>query len=196
VSRLLLLRHGQSAWNAERRLQGQADPPLTAEGEAQARAAGALLEGQDVRHAVCSDLRRARRSAALAGFPEARLDPGWREIKVGDWSGRSVDDLRAEDRDAWRGWRAGRFTPPGAESWSAFAARIGEALAEFGGAEPTLAVTHGGVIRAVLSILLEIPPDRLAPIPPGSLTVVETGAWPRLRVYGATPTFGGQDAPD
>lgn len=196
MSRLFLVRHGQSTWNAERRLQGQADPPLTEAGEAQAVAARATLAGLPARRVVCSDLQRASRSAFLMGYPDAVPDPRWREIDVGDWSGRSIDALRSEDRQAWRGWRAGKVTPPGGESWAGFRARLGVALDEFGQEDDVLVVTHGGVIRAALSIVLGLAPDRLAPVPPGSLTVVETGSWPRLRTYGATPGPGSLDAPD
>lgn len=183
---LFLVRHGQSTWNAEGKLQGQADPPLTPEGENQAAAMGKLLAGVQFHRAVCSDLQRARRTALLMGYDRIHLDPRWREIDVGAWSGRSVDVLQAEDQDVWRSWWAGRSSPPGGEAWDMFHARVAEALAGFPREGATLVVTHGAVIRVTLSLLLGSALDGLAPPPSGSLTLIETGSGPRLRAYGAT----------
>src|SRR5438045_2002818 len=80
--RLILLRHGQSTWNADGLLQGQADPPLSPEGRREAAALawiGGRFAGD---HVVCSDMRRVRETAALVGHPAARIDPRWREIGV------------------------------------------------------------------------------------------------------------------
>ncbi len=181
MSRLLLVRHGESLWNAARRLQGQADPDLSPLGEAQARSLAPMLAAMGASVAICSDLRRASRTAALLGL-EAQPDPRWREIDVGDWSGRDIDELRAEDPERWREWRAGRFTPPGGEAWPAFRARLEHALAS--APDDAVVITHGGVVRAVTALFLDISPDRLAPVPPASVTILERGEWPRLRGYG------------
>ena len=74
MSRLFLVRHGESAWNAEGRLQGQAQAPLSDRGRDQARA----LRLPQL-PAVSSDLERAVETAALAGFPDAPTDARWRE---------------------------------------------------------------------------------------------------------------------
>ncbi len=188
MSRLALVRHGESTWNAERRLQGQADPPLTSAGESQVRALAPQLPELGIDRAICSDLRRAARTADLLEL-RAVPDPRWREIGVGDWTGRSIDALRAEDPDRWRGWRAGHFTPPGGETWVEFSSRLAEALAALPVGDVIL-VTHGGVIRALVAMLLDLSPDRLAPVPPASLTIVERGTWPRLRSYGLAAELG------
>ncbi len=157
MARLLLLRHGQSTWNAEGRWQGWADPPLSALGEAQALAMAAVLaDGPIFAGAFSSDLRRsvdtARILAEKLGLGGAEVEPDLRERDVGDWSGRTTDEIE----DLWPGaigaWRAGRLRgPPGGEPEVAFTARVVgavERLASRPGG-PLLLVTHGGVIRAL-----------------------------------------------
>jgi glucosyl-3-phosphoglycerate phosphatase len=193
MSRLVLIRHGQSVWNAERRLQGQADPPLSPLGETQARTLAPQLRDLGIERSVSSDLRRAAQTADLIGL-DTTPDARWREIDVGQWAGRHIDELRAEVGERWRGWRAGDYTPPGGERWPDFLARIAEAMAALPD-EDVAVVTHGGVVRAVVALLLDLPPDRLAPVPPASVSVLERGAWPRLRGYGLGAEVGRQ-SPD
>nr|WP_314444304.1 histidine phosphatase family protein [uncultured Sphingomonas sp.] len=193
MSRLVLVRHGQSIWNAERRLQGQADPPLSSLGAAQARGLAPQLRALRIARSFCSDLQRARQTAELTGLA-AKPDPLWREIDVGEWAGRNVGDLRDQEPALWRRWRAGEHTPPGGEPWSHFSGRITQALDSLPD-EDVIVVTHGGVVRAAVALLLEISPDLLAPTPPASITIVERGNWPRLRGYGISLDLG-RDAPD
>ena len=79
-ARLLLVRHGQSTYNAQARLQGQADPPLSDAGRREAELLEPALARFPEDRVVTSDLRRARETAALLGYPEARPDARWREI--------------------------------------------------------------------------------------------------------------------
>src|SRR4051794_35120525 len=110
-ARLVLVRHGESTDNAQRRLQGQADPSLSETGRAQARALrDALPRFEQV---VTSDLVRASETAALLGYPDARRDERWREIALGEWQGRSLADFEDETAYSWRG---GAITPAGGES--------------------------------------------------------------------------------
>lgn len=83
--RLLLVRHGQSEWNAGRVLQGQADVPLSDLGRAQAAALAPTIAALAPDRAVTSDLQRAAATAAILGYPDARPDPALREIDVGVW---------------------------------------------------------------------------------------------------------------
>src|SRR5919206_3871545 len=87
--RLLIVRHGESTWNAEERLQGQLDPPLSERGREQARALGAAVDltGFPPERIVCSDLTRARETAELLGVAPGRYDERWREIDIGEWGG-------------------------------------------------------------------------------------------------------------
>ena len=153
--RLLLVRHGQSTWNSDGRWQGQADPPLSALGEEQARdAAGRLVAGAFSR-VVASDLQRARLTAEiLAGTLqlEVELDPDLREIDVGDWT----EMTRAEIEVHWPGelaaWSEGRSeSTMGGESRTHLTDRVRAALARVAaGAAPgdtLLVVSHGALIR-------------------------------------------------
>jgi probable phosphoglycerate mutase len=146
---ILLVRHGESTWNAERRWQGHADPPLSTTGAAQARAAAPALTGIDA--VWCSDLIRARQTAELcapAGLV-AHADPLLRERDVGEWTGLTRDAI--EDR--YPGWLASGRRPDGWEDDGAFARRAWQALRGVVAAlEPgaqAVVVSHGGLIRAV-----------------------------------------------
>ena len=121
--RILLVRHGQSEWNAEKRLQGQADISLSEKGISQAEALRPVIEGIAPCRAITSDLRRARDTAGILGFPDAAPTKGLREVSVGDWTGRLIPDIIAEDSRGYAGWRAGTTAPPGGETWTDFVTR-------------------------------------------------------------------------
>jgi glucosyl-3-phosphoglycerate phosphatase len=126
MSRLYLIRHGETAWNAAKRLQGQADESLSDAGCDQVRRATGLVKGIRFDRIVSSDLKRATETADLLGLEPVTVDRRWREIDVGSWRGRNVAELREESPDAWRAWRAGRFTPPSGGSrprWPSFRRR-------------------------------------------------------------------------
>jgi broad specificity phosphatase PhoE len=155
----LILRHGQSAWNAEGRWQGWIDVPLTEAGEAQARARAEALaaDGIDVGIVYASDLQRAHRTAELiaaaigaAVVPDERL----RERNGGEWQGHTaaeIDERWPGMRELWRG-RA-LHAPPGAESDNTVLARFDAALPDIIDAtdpeRDAMIVTHGGLLRLV-----------------------------------------------
>ncbi len=175
MKRLMLVRHGESEWNAARRLQGQADIDLSPRGAAQAEALRGTISALAPDRVVTSSLQRARRTAALLGFPEAEAREELREIDVGEWTGLPIDRLVAQDADAYRGWRAGAYTPPGGEAWCDFTRRTGSFVrdAVAGDEERILLVSHGGVLRALLETLLSLSPERIVPVGPGSLTMLQ-----------------------
>ncbi|HZP28849.1 MAG TPA: histidine phosphatase family protein [Acidimicrobiia bacterium] len=151
---LLVVRHGQSTWNADGRWQGQADPPLSALGEQQAAAAGRTLHGCDA--VFSSDLERAVRTAEIIatsvladGRTGVVCDPRLRERDAGEWTGLTRREIEARDPGALRDGRR----PPGFEPDDRLAARALAALAECAATLPggatALVVTHGGVIRSV-----------------------------------------------
>jgi glucosyl-3-phosphoglycerate phosphatase len=175
--RLILVRHGQSTWNAEGRLQGQADPPLSALGREEALALAPLLPAFD--RVMTSDLRRARETAEALGYPDALPSAVWREIDVGEWAGRPLAELPPGEEPSWRG---GDLVPPGAERWEELEARVADALDELDGT--WLVVTHGGVIRAAVAYVTGADAQRIAGPANASVTVLEHG---RLRAYGWTP---------
>jgi broad specificity phosphatase PhoE len=182
---LILVRHGQSTWNASERLQGQADPPLSELGRAEARALTHVLARFPADRVVCSDLQRARETAALIGHPDAVPDARWREIDVGEWQGRPLADFPSGPEPSWRG---GPLVPPGGESWPEMVARVGGAVDELlarGG--PWLVVCHGGVVRSAVVHLAEVDSQRLSGPANGSVTVLVGGAVPALASYAWTP---------
>lgn len=200
MKRLLLVRHGESEWNAVRRLQGQADIGLSEKGEAQARALAPIIEQLAPDAVITSDLRRARHTAELLGFPGARCEPDLREVNVGDWTGQEIARIIADQPDAYRGWRAGTFAPPGGEAWDQFCARTARATEDASrSAERLLVICHGGVIRALLQTLLDLSPRRIIPVGPASLTILANRPGEsvmRLEVFNFAPSGPILDAPD
>lgn len=160
-TRIAVVRHGQSTWNADGRWQGQADPPLSTLGEAQARAAAVACPDVDV--VVASDLVRAQRTAAIIsddrGFGAVRPEPRLRETYTGEWTGLTRDEIE----DAWPGWLAADRRPASFEPWEAVAQRATAALVDLHRTHTgrnVLAIAHAGVIRAVersLDVLGAVP---------------------------------------
>ena len=145
-----LLRHAETAWNVEGRIQGRSDVPLNDAGRAALRAFKLPRQCIEMR-VVSSPLARCVETAMLIGSPDAAREPRLAEMSWGQWEGRRLADLRAElgramEENEARGWD---FRPQGGESPRDVLARVKSWLAEL--REPTLAVTHRGVIRAVFA---------------------------------------------
>jgi len=150
---LALLRHADTAWSAEGRIQGRADPQLSEAGRA-SLAGRSLPEACRGMRVVTSPLRRCVETAALLGAPQAPREPRLAEMDWGSWQGRRLAELRSELGAAMRDneARGVDFRPEGGESPREVMLRLQGWLAELAaGAAPTLAVTHRGVIRAVLA---------------------------------------------
>lgn len=198
--RLLLVRHGESEWNAARRLQGQADIALSDRGRAQAAALRPVIEALRPDRAITSDLRRAAETARLLGV-DAVPEPDLREIEVGAWTGAAIDGLVAATPQDYAGWRAGTFAPEGGELWPAFRARAAGAImraAEANGTGTLLAVCHGGVIRALVEHFLGLAPKALIPVGPASVSALRLGrgAPARLELFNHAPGLPEFAAPD
>jgi len=194
--RLLLVRHGETTWNAVGRMQGHADPGLSETGRAQALGLRPLLAGFEPEAVVSSDLRRARETLELLGLRGA-ADPRWREAHVGDWTGRLVDDLVAEDGTAYRAWLENLHTPPGGERWEDMRDRVVAAAGALAadGVETALVVTHGGPIRACCTALADLPRSHLVPVPTASITKIRLEAASRLVAFGVAPPRLARRAP-
>jgi broad specificity phosphatase PhoE len=171
--RVILARHGETAWNAEGRYQGQRDIPLSPVGEAQAAKLGARLRTIAIARAVASPLSRAARTAELA-LGEDRVgmlqyDPGLQEIAHGDWEGLLASEIGARDPVLLRAWRESPETVlmpgEGGESlqhvldraWPAFE----RACAGLGPEDLLLVVAHDAVNRVLLCRILGLPLARL-----------------------------------
>lgn len=188
---IYMLRHGQTDWNAESRLQGQENTDITALGQAQADRNGKLLAGL-IRNPenfdfVASPLNRTRetmeRVRAAMDLPakDYRTDERLLELHFGDWQGFTYDELEARQpgvtlaraRDKWN------FLPPGksAESYAVLARRVSAWLADV--KRQTVCVTHGGVVRSMFVLLegmaeeeaamMTVPQDRILKIAGGRL---------------------------
>jgi len=152
-ARLLVVRHGESTWNAERRWQGQADPPLSERGEIQARRAAVAAPDHDTFDAVVtSTLQRAHRTGAVIaeaiGAP--LLDPmdGLSERSAGEWEGLT----RVQIEDRYPGFLGDGRRPKGYESDESIIERSAGALASLARANAgrsVLVVSHGGIIHAL-----------------------------------------------
>lgn len=155
ITRLCLVRHGETAWNAERRLQGHLDVPLNEVGRLQAEAAARSLAGQTFAAVYCSDLCRARETAAAAARTLAlnlTIERDLRERHYGDFQGLTYDEARKRfpaDYDRFHARDADFAFAGGGESLTAFAVRIRRVLSRVASAHPgeqALVVTHGGVL--------------------------------------------------
>ena len=154
TTRILVVRHGESEWNAIGRWQGHADPPLSERGEHQARAAADRLGALGA--VVSSDLQRASATAdliALAlGVGPVVVDDRLRERDAGEWTGLT----RAEIEERFPGYLAGGSRPPGFEPAASLFERVHPCLLDLArdhAGESVLAVTHAGVILALESAL-------------------------------------------
>lgn len=156
TSRLLLVRHGESTWNAEGRWAGQADPDLTSLGEAQALELADRVRSAGIDRIVSSDLRRARTTAEIVGAAlrtdELSTDARLRERHSTDWCGLTHQEIEADwpgHLDAWRS-RTRLDLPGETESWPTFVSRVEASIREILHERlVTLVVTHAGVFRAV-----------------------------------------------
>jgi probable phosphoglycerate mutase len=148
MARILLVRHGQSVWNADGRWQGQADPPLSELGEQQAVDAASSLGMVDAIYA--SDLVRAHHTAELVAAQlggDVVVEPRLRERTAGEWEGRT----RAEIDEGWPGYLETGRRPAGYEPDDSVLERVLAVLDDIASAHDgeVLVVTHGGVVRVV-----------------------------------------------
>jgi len=169
---ILLVRHGETAWNREGRYQGRTDVPLSPEGEAQVRALGARLGHLPIARAVSSPLSRAKRTAEaiLAGRDVTlELDPGLLEISHGAWEGQlsaDVEAAHAEMIGIWRN-RPDRDVPagPGAETLGQVEARAWPVLERvtrgLADNDTLLLAAHDAVNRVLLCRVLGLPLTRI-----------------------------------
>lgn len=172
------IRHGETDWNVEGRLQGARDVPLNARGRQQARANGhalAGLLGEDVRDFdfVSSPLGRTRETMELLrdgmGLPRDgyRTDERLIEVCFGDWEACTLEEIDAAQPGAVAEREADKwfFLPPGenAESYEHLSLRVGDWLASV--KRPTVCVCHGGVIRALFRLVGKLDPLEAALAP-------------------------------
>lgn len=196
--RLVWLRHGQTAWNAERRAQGHTDIELDDAGHDQASAAGPWVAGFGASVLWSSDLSRARQTAAYVAkesgldiVDDARL----REYDLGERTGWSLDDYQARLPEEYAAFQSGDFSVvPGAETPEVVAGRLCAVVADLLGVldadETAVVVSHGTAIRtAVLALTgMGLDLNQLRVLPNCGVTVLEQRtddpALMRLVAYG------------
>lgn len=189
---LYVIRHGQTDWNADGRMQGQQDIPLNETGRLQATGNGLALKRLLATSAgrydyVASPLSRTRETmerirGAMELDPLAyRTDERLVEVSFGDWEGFTLPELgeRSAERVAEREQAKWDFIPPGAtaESYEILSWRVGSWLASV--ENPTVCVCHGGVIRTLFRLIGGLAPDEAA--------IMET---PQDRIVSADPKAG------
>ncbi|HZU79377.1 MAG TPA: histidine phosphatase family protein [Acidimicrobiales bacterium] len=156
-SRLVVVRHGATAWSLSGRHTGRTDLPLEPPGEAQARGLAARLAGHRFAAVLVSPLRRARQTCDLAGFGDgAEVVPGLAEWDYGDYEGRTSAEIRAE-RPGWSLWRDG---VPAGETIGDVCRRADEVvkLARGHGGD-VLAFGSGHILRVVAARWLGLDPS-------------------------------------
>ncbi len=162
----MLWRHGQTAWNLDRRFQGTTDIELTEIGVAQARRAARLLAALEPHAIVSSDLRRTVATAAeLAALTdlEVTFDEGLRETYAGVWQGLTHDEIRARYGDEYDAWKRGEpVRRGGGELETEVADRAAPVVERSAEKLPAggvlVVVSHGGAIRTTIGRLLGLEP--------------------------------------
>ena len=193
---IYLVRHGETVWNRERRLQGQQDSPLTDKGREQARRVGLLLreliDNPEQYPIHASPLARTRDTAAIVSRalglePDGLLvDDLLKEIRFGAWEGMTFDEVAAADPDNWRRFREDRwnFVPPDGESYAIMAQRSRRWLSGISAQPSAIAVAHGEfgrVLRGTYSGLspddmfsMDVPQDAIFRLSGGTVARIET----------------------
>jgi len=192
MTRICLIRHGETDWNAGRRIQGQIDIPLSALGHAQARATAYALKDEDFAAIYTSDLLRARQTAEatahLLGL-SVQLVPAFRERHYGVFQGLTYAECEARQPAAYARHKARdpRFAPEGGESLLDFSARLASAFSALAARHPhdVIAIfTHGGVLdiayRQAVGQSLSAPRDFSIPNCAINWIEIERGCWTLL----------------
>lgn len=158
--RVLLLRHGRTAWNAQRRFQGQADPPLDDVGRTQAYEVATLIAAVRPGLLVSSDSTRAMQTAEIVGDVAALpviSDARFRERGLGHWEGLTREEVAARYPDEYADWAAGRdVSRRGGETREQVAARAHGAFLDLPAVPTAVLVTHSATAMALTNTLLGI----------------------------------------
>lgn len=168
MTRLVLVRHGRTAWNHEGRAQGHTDVSLDDVGRAQARDVAPLLARLEPTVLWSSDLARARETAAevaVAAALPVRFDARLREFDVGERAGLTVPEFAERFPDSYTSWKSGHVTGlvPGAETPQQVIDRMVPALREIWEAiaagETTVVISHGAALKVALVAFLGWPAE-------------------------------------
>jgi probable phosphoglycerate mutase len=181
------VRHGETILTPTRKFSGTGslDPELMQEGLDQAElvAEEAVKLGADV--LIASPLKRTRQTAeAIARTTglEIIFDESWYELSFGDWDGKSIEEVKAEDPDAYQAWlNSTAYAPGGGESYDEASVRIEEALeklvAEYPG-KKVIVVTHNGVIKTAIKLAMGAPAEAVFHVDATPCSISSISIWP------------------
>jgi len=168
--RFLLIRHGQTGWNADGRFMGQLDIALDEVGRVQVAALANRLKDEPVDVIYSSDLSRAWNTALTIQYrlaPHVELEPAsrLREMNFGDWQGLTYAEIQERDPDTLAAWEKARLNnaPPNGETLLEFSERVKSVYRELckAHAEQTvILVAHGGSLQLLIAHALGLPPEK------------------------------------
>lgn len=193
MKKLILVRHGETEWNSDKRIQGSVDVPLSERGVAQAEALAATLaeRGERFDRAYTSDLQRSRQTghilAQKLGVPSLTTSPLLRELNCGEWEGRFIEDLKQNDWPSYERWLVDpEYAIPGGESVMQLHARVRAFMSQerpsLERSEAVLIVAHGLYNRMMLSVLLKLDPQRSRHFSQDN-TAINVFTWQGRRCY-------------
>jgi alpha-ribazole phosphatase len=165
MTRLALVRHGQTDWNLEGRYQGQTDQPLNAAGLEQARQLADHLDGHHFDAIYASGLRRARATAEVIAERlglALHIDPRLKEVNLGEWEGLTVPEIKARYIEIWDARQADpeHVPPPGGETVAEVGQRMCQAADDIARGWPdgqVLIVAHGMALATLLAKARHLP---------------------------------------
>ena len=170
---IYFVRHGETTWNLEGRMQGHLDAPLTARGLREARRDGAalrtLIEGDAPYALIFSPMGRTRETAKIIAdetrpyVPTERSDARLREVSWGEWDGLTIAEIKAHYPEIWQAhvedrWNVGA---PGGESYRVLCERVADWFASVRDEPRLIVVSHGALGRALRGIYLGLAPDEM-----------------------------------
>jgi broad specificity phosphatase PhoE len=169
-----LVRHGETEWSRSSRHTGSTDVELTEKGEREAQAVGGLLAGRRFDHVLSSPMKRARRTAELAGFQNPEIDPDLKEVDYGEYEGLTTPEIRAT-RPVWELFADGC---PNGESPEQVQRRVDRLLVKLTGlGGQILLFGHGHCLRAltVRYLGLQVGTATRFALEAGSISVLDEG---------------------
>lgn len=179
---IFLVRHAESTWNSQKKIQGQKDPPLSTYGKREAKLVGKRFKELPFDGVCTSPQKRALETArAIVGKKaDISIDEDLREICLGKWEGKTLAQIRKQYGDKFDRWavRPDRIPIPGGEDFKAFVRRVKKALRKIEKGNPdgnVLVVGHGGVISTYVTVVLNIKPVDVwcVTVKNASVTIVE-----------------------
>lgn len=197
---IYFVRHGETTWNLQGRMQGHLDAPLTARGFTEARRDGAALRGHIERDEpyllVFSPLRRTRETAAIVaeevGAPRLagrRSDDRLKEVSWGAWDGLTFDQIKARDPEIWQARLQDRWNvaPPGGESYRMLFERVAAWFASVTDPPRLIVVSHGALGRVLRGIYLQLAPEEILALDEPQDALIRLGAGTATTIPTASP---------